>query len=348
MLGARVGRQSRVEARHVEAAAVVFDRGHEPAAGEAQGDLDVVGRAAVADGVRAGLLDTEDDVVDHLTFGAVLAQVVAQALAGAQQVRGLGRDAEVQARWRRLRLHAALRQPTHRMTTTEGGDAVDSKAAMLAVSTVAAFGATEMRRRRTRAHQFGSGARREVSVRSISRPPRRQRRAAGQRLPGKEQTEMQKISHCLWFDGRAEEAAEFYVSLFKDSRIVHTARYPEGSPGAAGSVMTVEFVLNGERFMALNGGPQYTFTPAISFVANCDTQEEIDELWEKLSQGGEEVQCGWVTDRFGVSWQVVPTALGEMMSSTDKVAAQRAFSAMLAMTKLDIAVLRRAYEGAGS
>ena len=112
--------------------------------------------------------------------------------------------------------------------------------------------------------------------------------------------------------------------------------------------MTVEFVLNGERFMALNGGPQYTFTPAISFVANCDTQEEIDELWEKLSQGGEEVQCGWVTDRFGVSWQVVPTALGEMMSSPDKAAAQRAFSAMLAMKKLDIAALRRAYEGAGS
>ena len=159
---------------------------------------------------------------------------------------------------------------------------------------------------------------------------------------------MQKISHCLWFDGRAEEAAEFYVFLFTDSRIVHTARYPEGSPGAAGSVMTVEFVVNGERFMALNGGPQYTFTPAISFVANCDTQEEIDELWEKLSQGGEEVQCGWVTDRFGVSWQVVPTALGEMMSSPDKVAAQRAFSAMLAMKKLDIAVLRRAYEGTGS
>ena len=159
---------------------------------------------------------------------------------------------------------------------------------------------------------------------------------------------MQKISHCLWFDGRAEEAADFYVSLFKDSRIVHTARYLEGSPGTPGSVMTVEFVLNGERFMALNGGPQYTFTPAISFVANCDTQKEIDELWEKLSQGGEEVQCGWVTDRFGISWQVVPTALGEMMSSPDKAAAQRAFSAMLEMKKLDIAALRRAYEGAGS
>ncbi len=154
---------------------------------------------------------------------------------------------------------------------------------------------------------------------------------------------MQKFSNCLWFDGRAEEAAQFYVSVFKDSRIVRTARYPEGSPGAAGSVMTVEFLLNGEKFMALNGGAQYTFTPAISFVVTCDTQEEIDDLWQKLSDGGEEVQCGWVTDRFGVSWQVVPAALGEMMGSADEAAAQRAFTAMLAMTKLDIAVLRRAF-----
>jgi predicted 3-demethylubiquinone-9 3-methyltransferase (glyoxalase superfamily) len=157
---------------------------------------------------------------------------------------------------------------------------------------------------------------------------------------------MQKMSYCLWFDGKAEEAANFYVSIFKDSRIVTTARYPEGSPGTAGSVMTVEFILNGEKFMALNGGPQYTFTPAISFVANCDTQEEVDDLWEKLSQGGQEVQCGWVTDRFGVSWQVVPAVLGEMVGSADEAAAQRAFTAMLAMKKLDIAVLRRAFEGA--
>ncbi len=157
---------------------------------------------------------------------------------------------------------------------------------------------------------------------------------------------MQKISSCLWFDGKAEEAAQFYVSAFKDSRIVGTARYPEGSPGTAGSVMTVQFILNGEEFMALNGGPQYQFTPAISFVATCETQEEIDDLWQKLSQGGEEVQCGWVTDRFGVSWQVVPAALGEMMSSPDKAAAQRAFSAMLNMKKLDVAALRRAFEGA--
>ncbi|MGD0996843.1 MAG: VOC family protein [Thermoleophilia bacterium] len=157
---------------------------------------------------------------------------------------------------------------------------------------------------------------------------------------------MQKISYCLWFDGEAEEAAKFYVSVFRNSRIVTTARYPEGSPGTAGSVMTVEFILNGEPFLALNGGPQYEFTPAISFVATCDTQEEIDDLWQKLSQGGREVQCGWLTDKFGLSWQVVPAALGEMMSSTDRAAAQRAFSAMLGMKKLDIAALRRAYENA--
>jgi predicted 3-demethylubiquinone-9 3-methyltransferase (glyoxalase superfamily) len=159
---------------------------------------------------------------------------------------------------------------------------------------------------------------------------------------------MQKISNCLWFDGRAEEAAQFYVSVFKDSRIIRTALYPEGSPGTAGTVMTVEFILNGEKFMALNGGPQYSFTPAISFVATCDTQDEIDDLWQKLSRGGQEVQCGWVTDKFGVSWQVVPAALDEMMSSPDEAAAQRAFTAMLAMKKLDIAVLQRAFEGADS
>jgi predicted 3-demethylubiquinone-9 3-methyltransferase (glyoxalase superfamily) len=157
---------------------------------------------------------------------------------------------------------------------------------------------------------------------------------------------MQRFTHCLWFDGRAEEAAEFYVAVFKDSRIVDTARYPEGSPGTPGAVMTVQFILNGERFLALNGGPQYKFTPAISFVANCDTQAEVDDLWQKLTEGGEEVQCGWLTDRFGVSWQVVPSALGEMLGATDRAAAQRAFSAMLGMKKLDIAALRRAFEGA--
>lgn len=157
---------------------------------------------------------------------------------------------------------------------------------------------------------------------------------------------MRTISYCLWFDGRAEEAADFYVSIFRNSRIVGTSRYPEGSPGEPGSVMTVEFILDGDEFLALNGGPQYTFTPAISFVANCETQEEIDRLWARLTDGGQEVACGWLTDRFGVSWQIVPTALGEMLSSTDRDAAQRAFTAMLDMKKLDIAALRRAYEGA--
>ncbi len=159
---------------------------------------------------------------------------------------------------------------------------------------------------------------------------------------------MAKISYCLWFDGRAEEAAEFYVSVFKDARILETERYLEGSPGEPGTVMTVEFELNGERFMALNGGPQYTFTPALSIVATCESQEEIDDLWEKLTDGGAEVACGWLTDRFGVSWQIVPGGMGEMLGSSDREAAQRAFSAMMDMKKIDIGALRRAYEGTGA
>ncbi len=157
---------------------------------------------------------------------------------------------------------------------------------------------------------------------------------------------MQTMSYCLWFDGAAEEAAAFYVSVFKDSRIVNVSRYPEGSPGTPGSVMSVQFVLHGEDFLALNGGPQYSFTPAISFVMTCDTQDEIDELWERLTDGGQEVACGWLTDRFGVSWQIVPRALGEMMAAPDRDASQRAFSAMMEMKKLDVAALRRAFDGA--
>ena len=157
---------------------------------------------------------------------------------------------------------------------------------------------------------------------------------------------METMSYCLWFDGEAERAAEFYVSVFRDSRIVRVSRYPEGSPGTPGTVMTVQFVLNGHDFLALNGGPQYSFTPAISFVMTCDTQDEIDELWERLTDGGQEVACGWLTDRFGVSWQIVPKALGEMMASPDKAAGQRAFSAMMEMKKLDLPALRRAFEGA--
>ena len=156
---------------------------------------------------------------------------------------------------------------------------------------------------------------------------------------------MSDLSYCLWFDGQAEEAADFYVSIFRNSRIVRTSRFPEGSPGKPGSVMTVEFILEGNEFLALNGGPEYEFTPAISFVASCETQEEIDDLWTRLSDGGQEVACGWLTDRFGVSWQIVPAVLNEMVGSDDKEAAQRAFTAMLDMKKLDIAALRRAYEG---
>ena len=159
---------------------------------------------------------------------------------------------------------------------------------------------------------------------------------------------MPKLSTCLWFDDQAEEAALFYVSVFKNSKILATSRYPEGlSLGKpAGSVLTVHFVLEGEEFMALNGGPQYKFNPAVSLVANCDTQQEVDELWNKLAQGGEEVECGWVTDKFGVSWQVVPREFIEMLSKPDKAAVRRAMAAMLQMKKLDLAVLRKAYDGA--
>jgi predicted 3-demethylubiquinone-9 3-methyltransferase (glyoxalase superfamily) len=154
---------------------------------------------------------------------------------------------------------------------------------------------------------------------------------------------MQKIGPCLWFDGKAEEASNFYVSIFKNSRIVNTTRYPEGSPLPAGKVMTVEFILDGQEFLALNGGPQYTFSPAISFVVRCETQEEVDDLWEKLLAGGAEQQCGWLTDKFGVSWQIVPNALMRMMSGADADASQRAFAAMLQMKKLNIALLEHAY-----
>lgn len=156
---------------------------------------------------------------------------------------------------------------------------------------------------------------------------------------------MQPVGTCLWFDNESLEAAEFYVSLFPNSRIVEVSHYLEGTPRPVGDVLTVHFVLNGAELMALNGGPVYKPTPAMSLVANCDTQEEIDTLWQKLSEGGQEVQCGWVTDKFGVSWQVAPKAFFKMLVADDKAAAQRAFSAMMAMTKLDIAALERAYRG---
>ncbi|MDO8768331.1 MAG: VOC family protein [Burkholderiaceae bacterium] len=157
---------------------------------------------------------------------------------------------------------------------------------------------------------------------------------------------MQKISTCLWFDGQAEEAANFYVSVFKNARIVNTTRYLEGLPQPKGSVMTVRFILDGQEFVALNGGAQFTFSPAISFVVYCETQEEVDGMWEKLVAGGAENQCGWLQDKFGVSWQIVPSVLIEMLSAVDDVASQRAIAAMLHMKKLDISVLERAYKNA--
>jgi predicted 3-demethylubiquinone-9 3-methyltransferase (glyoxalase superfamily) len=156
---------------------------------------------------------------------------------------------------------------------------------------------------------------------------------------------MQTVHPCLWFDGQAEEAAAFYVSVFEDSRIMGTARYLEGSPGEGGAVMTVRFVLNGEEFLALNGGPTFTFSPAVSFVVHCQTQAEVDHYWESLGAGGEEGQCGWLTDKYGVSWQIVPDAMLEMLGAPDRAAAQRAFTAMLTMTKLDITQLQDAFGG---
>jgi predicted 3-demethylubiquinone-9 3-methyltransferase (glyoxalase superfamily) len=155
---------------------------------------------------------------------------------------------------------------------------------------------------------------------------------------------MQKIAPFLWFDGKAEEAMNFYVSLFKNSRVESIARYGEAGPGPKGSVMTVTFVLDGQRFIALNGGPQYKFTPAISFFVNCETQAEVDELWEKLSEGGEKNQCGWLTDKYGLSWQIVPSVLLEMLQDKDSKRSQRVMKAMLQMTKLDIKTLKQAYE----
>ena len=162
----------------------------------------------------------------------------------------------------------------------------------------------------------------------------------------KECIPMQKIATCLWFDTQAEQAAEFYVSLFADSRVKSVSRYVEGAPGPVGSAMTVQFVIEGRDFTALNGGPIFEFTPAISLVVNCDTQAEVDRLWDALTaDGGEEGQCGWLTDKFGISWQIIPKVLGELVGSADRAAAQRATMAMLQMVKLDIAALQRAYDG---
>jgi predicted 3-demethylubiquinone-9 3-methyltransferase (glyoxalase superfamily) len=161
-----------------------------------------------------------------------------------------------------------------------------------------------------------------------------------------------KIGPCLWFDDQAEEAADFYVTVFSarrattgdggESKILGISRYGEAGPGPAGTVMTVDFLLEGQEFVALNGGPEFSFTPAISFIVNCETQDEVDGLWETLSQGGTQGECGWLEDRFGVSWQIVPTALGDLLADPDPARTQRVMRAMLEMRKLDIAGLERA------
>ena len=155
--------------------------------------------------------------------------------------------------------------------------------------------------------------------------------------------ENQKITPFLWFDDQAEEAVKFYTSIFKNSQITNIARYGEAGPGPKGSVMTVGFELEGQEFVALNGGPHFKFTEAISFVVNCETQEEIDQFWKKLSEGGKVQQCGWLKDKYGLSWQIVPTILAELVGAKDPHKSNRVMEAMLKMVKLDIAALTKAY-----
>lgn len=157
---------------------------------------------------------------------------------------------------------------------------------------------------------------------------------------------MQKITTFLTFNDQAEEAVNLYVSTFRDSQVTNISRYGEGAPFPAGTVMTASFVIAGQEFIALNGGPSFTFAEGISLYVNCETQEEVDELWAKLSEGGEQGPCGWMKDRFGVSWQIIPSALGELLQDEDPRKAGNVMQAMLQMTKIDIAGLKRAYEQA--
>jgi predicted 3-demethylubiquinone-9 3-methyltransferase (glyoxalase superfamily) len=155
---------------------------------------------------------------------------------------------------------------------------------------------------------------------------------------------MQKITPFLWFDDKAEEAANFYVSIFKNSRVGRVTRHGEGAPGPKGKVMSVTFELDGQEFYALNGGPMFSFTPAISFFVNCETQQEVDELWRNLSVGGEESRCGWLKDKYGLSWQIIPSVLGRMLQDKDSKKAKRVMEAMLQMGKIDINRLQQAYD----
>jgi predicted 3-demethylubiquinone-9 3-methyltransferase (glyoxalase superfamily) len=166
--------------------------------------------------------------------------------------------------------------------------------------------------------------------------------------PNETETNMQKITPYLWFEDNAEEAAKFYTSIFKNSRVINITHYGESAAEVSGrpkgTVMTVTFELEGQRFMALNGGPIFKFSPAISFLVSCETQQEVDDLWEKLSEGGQVEQCGWLKDKFGVSWQIVPNVLGEMIQDKDVKKSERVIKAMLQMKKIDIRGLRKAYE----
>jgi len=155
---------------------------------------------------------------------------------------------------------------------------------------------------------------------------------------------MQKITPFLWFDNNAEEAINFYTSIFKNSKVISISRYGDAGPGPKGTVMAATFQLEGQQFMALNGGPHFRFTPAISLFVSCETPEEVDELWNKLSDGGEEQRCGWLQDKFGLSWQIIPSALGHMLNDKDPVRSQRVMEAMLKMDKINIKDLRKAYE----
>ena len=156
---------------------------------------------------------------------------------------------------------------------------------------------------------------------------------------------MPKITPNLWFDNQAEEAAAFYCSVFPNSRIGFVSHYPEGAPGPAGTVMTVSFELDGQPFVAINGGPEFQFDEAVSLEIDCDTQEDVDHYWERLAEGGKEMHCGWLKDRYGFSWQVVPRGMEELFGDTDTERAGRAMQAMLGMVKLDIAELKRAADG---
>jgi predicted 3-demethylubiquinone-9 3-methyltransferase (glyoxalase superfamily) len=157
---------------------------------------------------------------------------------------------------------------------------------------------------------------------------------------------MSKFIPCLWFDGRAEEAMEFYTKVFKDSKKAGFTYYGDKGPGTKGKVMTASFTLFGQEFLALNGGPMYQFTPAISLMVNCEDQAEIDYYWDRLAEGGEHVMCGWLKDKFGVSWQIIPKELGEMMLSGTQAQVDRMMAAVMQMKKLDVAAMRQAYDSA--